>query len=224
MNAKAEKAKNMRYRRPALASLGWETIETELSNIEEECGNVHYFIDNDNDSIVAALDGDEDEAYEFKMAFADLEAKCETLRSIIDEIDTGEEYFEDYFNMCTVALIGNRYDVLGYDTYQEDYYSLCRYEADLATTEAGVKLMRMTKAQMISAIGECMGIVLAFIDLRTDYDNLSAAMAVLRDNNMSVIKTVKEIEAAYERCQDNWKSDKEFEKLLCALPEKVWLE
>ena len=224
MNVKAEKAKNMRYRRPALASLGWETIETELSNIEEECGNVHYFIDNDNDSLVAALDGDEDEAYEFKMAFADLEAKCETLRSIIDEIDTGEEYFEDYFNMCTVALIGNRYDVLGYDTYQEDYYSLCRYEADLATTEAGVKLMRMTKAQMISAIGECMGIVLAFIDLRTDYDNLSAAMAVLRDNNMSVIKTVKEIEAAYERFQDNWKGDKEFEKLLCALPEKVWLE
>lgn len=221
----AEKAKNMRYRRPMLASLGWETIESELNDMEEACGTVHYFIDDDEDSLVAALDGDEDEAYEFRMVFADVEAKCDMLRSAIDELDTGDDYIEDFFNTCTVALIGNRYDVLGFDTYQEDYYSLSRYEADLATTKAGERLMRMTKAEMISAIGQCMGIALAFADIKTQYDSISAAMAVLRNENTSILKIVKEIEEAYERCQDDWRNhDKEFDRLLECLPEKAWIQ
>lgn len=37
--AAAEKARNMRYRRPMLASLGWETIDSELNDINEA---VHY--------------------------------------------------------------------------------------------------------------------------------------------------------------------------------------
>ena len=85
--------------------------------------------------------------------------------------------------------------------------------------------MRLTKAEMISAIGQCMGIALAFADLKTQYDSLSAAMAVLRSENTSILSVVKEIEAAYERCQDDWRNkDKEFDRLLECLPEKVWIE
>lgn len=221
----AEKARNMRYRRPMLASLGWETIESELNDIEEECDTVRYFIDNDDDSLVAALDGDEDDAYEFRMAFADVSAKCDMLRNSINELDTGDDYIEDFFNTCTVALIGNRYDVLGFDSYQEDYYSLSRYEADLATTKAGERMMRMTKAEMISAIGQCMGIALAFADIKTQYDSISAAMAVLRNENTSILNIVKEIEKAYERCQDDWRNrDEEFDRLLACLPEEAWVQ
>ncbi len=219
-----QKARNMRYRRPMLASLGWLTIQEELNDIEEACGNVHYFLDDENDSLVAALDGDEEEAFEFRMTFADIEAKCEMLRSAIDEIDPGDDYYEDYFNTCTVALIGNRYDLMGYDSFQEDYYSLCRFDADLATTEAGKRLMRMTKPQMISAIGNCLGIILAFTDLRVQYDSISAAMAVLRQENNSILGIVKDIEAAYERCKDHWDLDAEFDRLLKCLPDRAWLE
>lgn len=63
---------------------------------------------------------------------------------------------------CTVALIGNRYNTLGYDSEEEDYFSLTGYEQELAQTEAGKRLMRMTKAEMISTIGQCFGITLAF--------------------------------------------------------------
>lgn len=222
----AEKARNMRYRRPMLATLGWMTIEEELNDIEEACGNVHYFLDDENDSLIAALDGDEEEAFEFRMTFADVEAKCEMLRSAIDEIDTGGDYFEDFFNTCTVALIGNRYETLGFDTFQEDYFSLSRYEADLASTEAGKRLMRMTKAEMVSSIGQCVGVLLAFADLKTQYDSISAAMAVLRSENVTILGTIKEIEAAYERQEElgQWKDDREFKRLISCLPDRVWLE
>lgn len=222
--AAAEKARNMRYKCPMLASLGWSEIQFELNDIEEACGAVHYFVDDENDSLVAALDGDEDEAFEFRMTFSDVEGKCELLRRAIDEIDTGDDSFEDYFNMCTVALIGNRYDVLGYDGYQEDYMSLCRYEANLAVTEAGKRLMRMTKQEIIASIGQCVGILFAFFDLRLQYQTIEASMAVLREENMSVLKTVKEIEAAYERASDNHGEDDEFNRLLKELPERIWLE
>lgn len=222
----AEKARNMRYKRPMLASLGWATIESELNDIEEACASVHYFLDDDNDSLVAALDGDEDEAYEFRMTFADIEAKCDNLRRAIDEVsyDEDNEYFEDMFNTCTVSLLGNRYNIIGYDVVEEDYMSMCRYEMDLATTEAGKRLMRLTKAQMISTIGQCVGIVLAFADLRNQYDTISAAMAVLRHENVTILGTIKEIEKAYERSCDNWNRDAEFDRLLKLLPERVWLE
>ena len=222
-----EKARNLRYKRPMLSNMGWEQISAELDEIEEACGTVHYFVNDENDTLLAALDGDEEEEFEFRMTFSDIEGKCDMLRNAIAEVEYGDdEYFEDFFNTCTTALIGNRYEVLGYDTYEEDYYSLCRYEADLATTEAGKRLMRMTKAEMIAAIGQCVGILLSFVDLRLQYDSISAAMAILRQENTTILQTVKEIEKAYERAEENrsWKSDKEFESLLKALPDKAWVE
>ena len=73
---KYEKARNLRYKRGALASIGFETIIDELYEIEEACGEIHWFFEEDGDNLIAAMDGDEDEVYEFKMALADLEAKC----------------------------------------------------------------------------------------------------------------------------------------------------
>lgn len=220
----AEKARNMRYKKSMLASLGWAEIESELNDIEEECSGVHW-LTADDDALVAALDGNEDEAYEFKMVFADIEGKCEILRRTVEEITYYDDYFEDVFNACTVALIGNRYEVIGFDTFEEDYYSMCKYEQNLAITEAGKRIMRMTKSEMISTIGQCFGIVLAFADLRQQYDSISAAMAILRQENKSIIDTVKMIEAAYDRCKDNWGDrDDEFDRLLENLPERAWLE
>lgn len=222
-----EKARNLRYKRPMLSNMGWEQISAELDKIEEACGDVHYFVNDENDTLLATLDGDEEEEFEFRMTFSDIEGKCDMLRNAIAEVEYGDdEYFEDFFNTCTTALIGNRYEVLGYDTYEEDYYSLCRYDADLATTEAGKRLMRMTKAEMIASIGQCVGILLAFVDLRLQYDSISASMAILRQENTSILHTVKEIEKAYERAAENgnWRSDKEFEALLKAIPDKAWVE
>ena len=70
------KAKNMRYKKPIAKDLNLSTIQEELWNIQEECENVHWFCDTDEETLINALDGDEDEAYEFKMMFADFCADC----------------------------------------------------------------------------------------------------------------------------------------------------
>lgn len=216
---KYERARNLRYKRAALDSIGWEDLTSELLDIEEACSDVRWYFDEDGDNLVAAMDGDEDEAYEFKMAFADLEASCEQLREII-----GEEYgVEEYYNDCTVALIGNRYNVVGFDAVETDYFALCRYEADLAVTEAGKRVTRWTKTEMLAKIGQCMGIVMAFLDLRRSYDYLKATMDILRDQNASVLQTIKDIERAYDK-MDADDDARDFDRLCKSLPDRIWLE
>lgn len=218
--AKQEQARNLRYKRPALALMGWETITSELSEIQSACDDVSYSMS--TDSILDAFDGDEERAWEFQMAFADLSAKCEQLSGCLYDHDELSEYFDD----CTVALIGNRYESVGYDGYEEDYYHLAYYEQELAQTEAGKRVCRWTKKDMLANIGQCMGVLLAFYDLRQQYDYLKAELDILRGENAAVLQTIKEIEKAYDRQSElkKWQDDPEFEKLLRSLPDRVWIE
>ena len=89
INSKAERSKALRYKKPALAELGYETICDKLYEIDDECAGVRWVMDSDVDTLTNALDGDEDEAFEFRMMFSELAAECEILRSALDE-------YEDY--------------------------------------------------------------------------------------------------------------------------------
>lgn len=229
MGSKAERTRNMRYKRPALDSLGWDTIITELNDIMEECDNVTYFIENDEETLINALDGDEEEEYEFKMAFSDLSGKAYQLNERLNEYYGDYERISDIFDDCTVALIGNRYKTLGYDADEEDYFSLSSYDQELAFTESGKKIMRMTKQEMLSTIGQCLGITLAFVDVRQSYDYLKSTFDILRDENTSMLKVIKEINAAYEAANEknfhSWeKETKDLDRLVEILPEKFWIE
>lgn len=218
---KAERTRALRYKRPALATMGWEAIMAELEEIQEACDNVAYFI-GDEDELLDAFDGDSEEAWEFRMGFSELSAKSNQLFEAMYE--WGDR---DDFDDCTVALIGNRYDLVGYDGYEEDYYSLCRYEEELATTEAGKRLMRQTKAEMIASIGQAVGTLMAFLDLRQSYDYLKATMDILRDENHSVLQTVKQIEDAYEKASENqynWSKIRYFDQITETLPSRMWVE
>lgn len=234
-NAKEIRTRNLRYKRPALASMGFEVMIAELEEIEEACADVHWFVDQDEETLINALDGNEEEAWEFKFAFAALEAQADQLRQAMSEnwgypaqfYDT--PYYRRY-DYCTVALVGNRYRTIGWDADEEDYMSLTRYEEELAETEAGKWLMRLTKKDMISTIGQSVGTLLAFLDLRQSYDYLKATFDILRDENTSMLQQIKAIEAAYEEacCVDWWHTRKEaveqFDLLLEALPQRAWIE
>ncbi len=216
---KADRARMLAYKRPMLSSLGFETIRQGLCDISEACCDVHWFIENDSDTLLNALDGDENAEWEFKMAFAELETNAEILSETIEERSAWDDRgFETTFNDCTVSLIGSRYKILGFDSVEEDYFSLTGYEQELAYTDAGKRLMRLTKAEMLSTIGQCMGIALAFYDLQNRYDYLKAAMDILRDENTSLLKIIKEIEEAYET------GSRTFDRLLEQLPARIWIE
>lgn len=221
---KADRARRLRYKRPALDSLGYDAICSELYEISDACSEIQWFMDNDGETLLNALDGDEDEEYEFRMAFSDLSAKSEQLWEIVMG-----EVVRDSFDDCIVGLIGNRYNLIGYDGYEEDYYSLTSFEQELAYTDSGKRVMRMTKQEMLSTIGQCLGITVAFLDLRHSYDYLKATFDILRDENTSILKVIKGIEIAYESADkmewDNWSREvKEFDSLVANLPDRFWIE
>lgn len=218
---KAERSRNLRYKRGALASMGFDSMELELQEIQEECDEVAWYAE-DMDTLTEAMDGDIEEANEFKMCFADLAGRCEQLLRCLYDMDP-----QDYDD-CTVALIGNRYRLMGFDSVEEDFFSLTEFEAGLAETEAGKRLMRHTKKEMISMIGQAVGTLMAFLDLRQQYDYLKATLDILRDSNHSVLKQVKEIEALYEKVTGAELPDKQdvtrLDFLLSMLPERMWVE
>lgn len=218
---KRNQAKNLRYKRPALALMGWDAISETLSEIQSACDDVTYSMS--VESILDTFDGDEERAWEFQMAFSDLSGKCEELTNILyEERPETAEYFDD----CTVALIGNRYNSVGYDGYEEDYYRLTSYEEGLAQTEAGKRVCRWTKKEMLTNIGQCVGILLAFYDLRQQYDYLKAELDILRGENAAILQNIKQIEEIYERRAElpEWEKDPEFERLIRLLPDRVWIE
>lgn len=227
---KSERTRALRYKRPALVSMGYDDIDRELDEIQEACSDVRWFMDGDNgETLLNAFDGDSDEEAEFRMAFADLEAESDALHGRLydlrerDEDDIGRAYDD-----CTVALIGNRYSLVGYDMMEEDYYSLTGYDEELAYTEAGKRLMRLTKAQMISRIGQCVGILVAFLNVRQKYDYLKATMDVLRGENMILVEQLRKVKEAHKKASKvdfrPWaKETQEWERLLDALPPEVWV-
>lgn len=222
--SKAERTRNLRYKRPALMSLGYDMMSNELYEIGSACAEVQWFVENDSETLLSALDGDSEAEWEFRMAFSDLSGKVEELDNAIRDSDV-REYFDD----CTVSLIGNRYKTLGYDTLEEDYFSLTSFEQDIAFSESGKKFMRRTKQEMLSIIGQCLGIVIAFLDVRHTFDYLKATFDILRDENTSILKIVKDIEDAYEAANEArfcaWESEvKRFDRLAENLPERLWLE
>lgn len=224
LNAKAMKAKSLMYKRPALSSMGYEQMVAELYEIQEACEDVRWYMEQGDDTLLNALGDDEEAEWEFRMAFIDLDGKAYQL---IEQL--GEEVIPDEYDDCTVALIGNRYMTVGYDGYEEDYFALTSYEVGLAQTEAGKRLMRHTKAEMISIFGQCLGTLIAFLDLRQQYDYLKAAFDVIRGENNSLLKLIKEIDSSYDAAAEvnftPWHEDvRQFNRLVDALPDRMWLE
>ncbi len=222
------KAKNLRYKKPIAKDLNLEAIKQDLWDMQEACEDVHWFTDSEdgNDSLVNALLGDEDEAYEFKMAFADLCAECERMFE-----DLEEEWVPDCFDIFFVtAGAGETYGgLLGFDTYEQDYFGIGCMDS-FAEDEAKKKLKQMTKDDLISAIKQCFKVYQAYIGLRTRYDSLKAAIDILRDQNTGHLQAVKEIERLYEAAQaeqgryaDCSKEWMEFKRYTDALPQEAWI-
>lgn len=224
-----QRTRALRYKRPALRSMGYEHIQKELEEIVEACTDVAWFA-GDRDALTAALDGSDEEAHEFMLACGDLSGQAGLLLEQLYEVgEYDPEGMARMYDDCTVALIGNRYDTVGFDTLQEDYFSLTAYDTELAESEAGKRLMRHTKSEMLSIIGQSVGILVAFLDIRQRYDYLQATLDVLRDESGSVLQAVKAINAAYENAEtvgftDYRKEAQEFERLLWAVPERMWVE
>jgi hypothetical protein len=222
------KAKQMRYKKPIVKNINLETITEDLWNIQEECENVSWYTDSEdgNDSLINALAGDEDEAYEFKMAFSDLCAECDRMREDINE-EWIPECFDIFFVAAGAGESGGGF--LGWDSYEQDYFGLSCSDA-FAEDEAKKKLKQLTKDDLIAAARQCFKVYHAYLGLRNRYDSLKAAIDILRDQNTGYLQAVKEIEKLYEEASNEWnrysdwsKAAREWKRYTDALPSEAWI-
>lgn len=221
------KAKQLRYKKPIVKNMNLESITQDLWDIQEECEGIRWYTDSEDgtDSLINALAGDEDEAYEFKMAFGDLCAECDQMMSDIED-----EWVPECFDIFFVAIGGGSYDeILGWDPYEQDYLGIGAADS-FVEDDAKKKLKTMTKDDLIAAARQCFKVYNAYIGLRNRYDSLKAAIDILRDQNTGVIQAVKEIEKLYEAAsKDSWgrndwsKESREWKRYTDTLPPEEWL-
>ncbi len=231
-----------RCRRPALASMEYGSIQTELYEISEACCDIRYFCD-DERTLLDALDGDSEAEYEFQMAFAALDEKVNALLEALQREEWANQYDEHYdpeadFNSCLVALVGDFYrerggGIWGFDCGESDYFNLDKYDAEYAVTEAGKRLCRKTKPQMVKSIQHTLRIFLAMIDIREEFDYIKNAFDIVKDENMALLKTIKSIENAYEVANEASGGFRyniygpeiaTLERLVSTLPDRCWIE
>ena len=239
---KTERARELRRcRKPALASMEYSSIQTELEEISEACCDIHYFCD-DERTLLDALDGDSEAEYEFQMAFAALDEKVNALLDALHRAEWAQPYDEQYdpeadFNSCLVALAGDFYQerggtIWGWDAGVCDYFDLDKYDAEYAVTEAGKRLCRKTKAQRVESIRRVLRIFLSMIDIREEFDYIKNAFDIVKDENMALLKTIRSIEVAYEVANEasngfQYKycnEIKTLERLVSTLPDRAWVE
>ena len=221
---KREKARQLRYKKAIAKDFNLESIKDTLWDIQEECDNVkYYFEDNDDDTLLNALCGDEEQEWEFRMMFADLCAECEQMWT-----DIKEEYIPEYFDTFFGAISGG--SMLGWDEYEGDYFGLHDGYVDrMAKEENRKRMLRKTKQEIIEGACVCFRIAQAYMGLMRRYDCLKGALDILRDENTGFLQMVKQIEEKYEAAEKNgfygwYESTWEFDRLVENMPQIAWLQ
>ena len=219
--ARKYKARQLRYKKPVAKDMTLDFIREQIWEMQEVIGDVQWA---DDDTLEEALG--EDEAYEFKMAFSDLSAELESF-----EEDLNNEYvpdcFDDLFPACGSDYFGG---YLGWDAYENDYFGLRPYEYEWAEKESEKRICRMTKKELLFAVGACLKVVVSYLGLRYRYDCLEASLNIIREKNLEVLKLFKAIEEQYEKAESasehfKWQYGKEvaeLDRMIDQVPREYW--
>lgn len=222
-DTKRQKARDLRYRRAIVKEVNLDKIKEELMDIQEECYSVQYCFE-DDETLLEALDGDTEDAHEFKMMFADLCAECEQM-----QMDLEQEYVPETFDDFFTAV--SREDALfGWDSFENDYMGITgSYEEELARQESRKRMSRLTKEQILESAQLCFHIFRSYIGLRHRYDCLKSAMDILRDENTKYLQIVKQINEVYDRANEDGmlafkESYSKLDTLVSQMPAMAWLQ
>lgn len=220
---KKEKARKLRYTKPVVKGISREDIFSALYDMTDRCSEAMYLCDTDAETILESLCGDEDDFYQFRMELADTESQIEMLLS-----DLNEGYVPELFDDFFVTVNDCHEELLGYDSYEEDYYGLNVYEYKYATEESRKRLERHTKKEILDTMAICFNIYTSFLSLRYRYDNLTAALDILREKNLTEIKGASALNDAYEKYNSDgcckWSASSiELDMVARLMPAEAWL-
>lgn len=225
-----EKAKQKRYKKPAHKDLNLESIQYSLWDILEACAEVEYYFEGDDTDLFSELVGGDDQFQEFKFMFSGLSADCEQM---MDDLKDG--WVPRFFDTFFAALSDHSQTMLGWDTYENDYFGLePGFESEIAIKEAKKKLQQYTKADLIEAASQCFLIAVNFLSLRSRYEDLKASMDIIRETNKAELDVLRHINELYQKADEvskgfryDWKHEViDLQKLIDSIDpqSRIWLQ
>ena len=231
--SKAEQCRSLMYKRSMVNELNYFEINESLMDMTEVCSNIHYAFD-DDETLINAFDGNEDQAHEFIMTFSDLDSEVERLYESFEEMYRYEDDPERKFNDMTVSLIGEWFKLLGFDSYRNDYFSFDNpISEEVAADESRKRIMRKTKKEILDEIGLTMALIIRYIDIKSRFECMRATIDIFQNKNIAVLGVLKDINDKYRGLFDKsgelddrhkGKEIREFDKIVGELPEKYWIE
>jgi len=218
-----EKARGMRYKKAASVELNVESIQQTLWDMQDAAGNVRWWCAQADETMLDELIGDEEESYELRMAFSTLEADCEKMREDMEN-EWVPAFFDDFFGAIAKGSMGG---MMGFDSYEGDYYGIADWEEKYASDECRKRLKAHTKDEIIDAYSVCFRVAINYIALKARFDGLKSYIDILNGQNTGFLSTVKRIEEQYEKVADpyhDWHDEVEFGKLIDNMPDEVWVQ
>ena len=241
--ARAERAKKLRYKRPACKSLNWNGIREDLSEMIDDIGDAQWMCGAYDTLSETFGDDEESLTFEFQVAFSALQSDIERMYGDMDSLQSAQEFYfyaresDEYddppqlFDMFFPA-IDYTDDIIGYDIEEHDYYGLEPGIDDYARKQARERLKRLTKDQLIDMAGLCMEIARQYMSLRARYDGLNASINILKgrhDEMLTVVKSIEELYDLAEKETDGFshtisKNLRHLDSALSQMPDRLWVE
>ena len=132
----AEIARDARWLLPSLNRLGYNEMTLLVQQIGEDLDNIHYFVENGDETFTNSMDGEDgdEEEREFRFAFLELEAELEDIQGMFSEYSgwsSGASAFVDLMNKKESAILRGEYD------NEDDDYTTCRAYDDCTVALIG---------------------------------------------------------------------------------------
>ena len=163
-------------------------------------------------------DRDEEGYYQdYKDLFDELSAGAYNLLGALDESDV-----EDNWDDMTVALLGYRQNVLGYDAVETDYYGMLCCEEEWASDEASKRILRMTKDEMLRTFRKVMVALVCYLEIKAAHDALTAIVDELDERGALLSVKNDIINRLYEDLTGA--NGAAFDAMVENLPQRMWLE
>jgi len=186
-------------RKPLHAELNIDSIRDWFSDAYYECSEVAYTA-NDYDALIDAID-DEDEAYEFRMAFSDLQNQFEMFDEALNEV-----WVPKCFDLL-FAVSGEEGSVFWQEEITMDIMQMDRYDLTDEQKRGREILRRMTKDELLDAFKQCLTIATSYMSLRARYDALKGTMDVVREKNHTYLEAVRSIDKLYTAAWERYCSE-----------------
>lgn len=130
---------------------------------------------------------------EYKEQFDELSVGAYGMIEAVEDIDP------DIWNDMTVALLGDFYQVYGWEAAEYDYFKLVNgYEEDYIVSESYKRIMRMTKDELLTIFRRVLGVIVGYADIKAAHDCLTSIVTELDDKGAILEEKNRQINRIYE--------------------------